>query len=299
MDAAAILLNALPENATQETSCPIHPKNGWNDRRAMSPRIVRRPYVMLLVGSAALLWSIALFGEPVAVRYPEGSVHGFLVLRTLDGTTLAAGDLTQLVAGDRVTIRLVFHFKDGSLHDEEAVFSQRERIRLLSDHLVQKGPAFSQPIEMAIDGASGRVTVRYVDDHGEQKVVVERLDLPADLANGIVPIVLKNVRPESLPSSVSMVVATPKPRLVKLHFAVAGEDSFSTGDVSHQATHFVVKVEIGGIAGLLAPLVGKQPPDSHVWLLGGEAPAFLKSEEPFYLGGPVWRIELVSPVWRP
>jgi hypothetical protein len=29
----------------------------------------------------------------------------------------------------------------------------------------------------------------------------------------------------------------------------------------------------------------------------GEAPAFVKSEQPFYLGGPVWRIELVSPVW--
>jgi len=23
----------------------------------------------------------------------------------------------------------------------------------------------------------------------------------------------------------------------------------------------------------------------------------VKSEQPFYLGGPLWRIELVSPVW--
>jgi hypothetical protein len=263
----------------------------------MTTRLVRRPSVTLLAACAALLWSIALYGEPVAVRYPEGSVHGFLALRTLDGTTLAAGDLTQLARGDRVTIRLVFHFKDGSLHDEEAVFSQRERFRLVSDHLVQKGPAFSQPIEMVIDGTS-RVTVHYADDHGEQKVVVERLDLPPDLANGIIPTLLKNVRPESLPSSVSLVVATPKPRLVKLHFAVAGEDSFSTGGTAHQATHYVVKVEIGGVAGLLAPLVGKQPPDSHVWILGGEAPAFVKSEQPLYLGGPIWRIELVSPIWQ-
>jgi len=26
-------------------------------------------------------------------------------------------------------------------------------------------------------------------------------------------------------------------------------------------------------------------------------PAFVKSEQPFYMGGPLWRIELVSPVW--
>jgi hypothetical protein len=96
---------------------------------------------------------------------------------------------------------------------------------------------------------------------------------------------------------VSMVAATPKPRLVKLAIAAAGEDPFSTGSTARKASRYVVKVEIGGIAGLLAPLLGKQPPDSHVWILGGEAPAFVKSEAPLYFGGPLWRIELVSPVW--
>ena len=72
---------------------------------------------------------------------------------------------------------------------------------------------------------------------------------------------------------------------------------FTIAGVTRKATHFVVKVEIGGLAGLVAPLVGKQPPDSHVWILPGEVPAFLKSEGPLYLGGPIWRIELTSPVW--
>jgi hypothetical protein len=54
----------------------------------------------------------------------------------------------------------------------------------------------------------------------------------------------------------------------------------------------VVKVKIGGIAGLVAPLVGKQPPDLHVWIKGGEVPAFVKFEGPIYNGGPVWRVEL-------
>jgi len=48
---------------------------------------------------------------------------------------------------------------------------------------------------------------------------------------------------------------------------------------------------------LIAPLVGKQPPDSHVWILGGDAPAFVKAEQALYIGGPVWRIELASPSW--
>jgi hypothetical protein len=94
-----------------------------------------------------------------------------------------------------------------------------------------------------------------------------------------------------------LIAATPKPRLVKLAITAASDEPFSTGGAARKATRYVLKVEIGGISGLLAPLVGKQPPDSHVWILGGEAPAFVKSEQPLYLGGPLCRIELVSPVW--
>jgi hypothetical protein len=249
-----------------------------------------------LIACASLLWPGALPGQTVSVRHAEGLVHGFLILRTLDGTPLADGDLIQTSRGDRVTSRLVFHFKDGSINDETAVYSQRQRFRLITDHLVQKGPAFPRPLDMSIDGSSGRVTVRYTDD-GKEKVEAERLDVPPDLANGLILTLLKNVQADAPPKTVSLIVATPKPRLVKLAISVAGDEPFSTGGAARTATHYVLKVEIGGISGLLAPLLGKQPPDSHVWILGGEAPAFVKAEQLMYLGGPLWMIELVSPVW--
>ena len=91
--------------------------------------------------------------------------------------------------------------------------------------------------------------------------------------------------------------ATPKPRVVKLEIGVAGKESFSVAGSGRRATHYVIKVEIGGIAGVIAPLLGKQPPDSHVWILEGEAPAFLRSQAPLFMDGPLWRIDLVSPVW--
>jgi hypothetical protein len=224
-------------------------------------------------------------------------VHGFLVLRTLAGDTLADGDLIQVARGDRITSRLVFHFKDGSVHDETVVYSQRRNFRLLTDHLVQKGPAFQHPMDVSIDGPTGQVTVRSSDDDGKEKVVTERLNLPPDVANGLVLTLLKNVQSDASQLTVSMVAATPKPRLVKLAITAQGEEPFSVGGSSRKATHYVVKVEIGGAAGLVAPLLGKQPPDTHVWILGGEAPAFVKSEGPLFFGGPIWRIELVSPVW--
>jgi hypothetical protein len=251
----------------------------------------------VLVACATLLQPGAMWAGSVAVRQAEGLVHGFLVLRTLAGDTLADGDLIQVARGDRVTNRLVFRFKDGSVHDETAVFSQRRNFRLLTDHLVQKGPAFQHPMDVSIDGSTGQVTVRSTDDDGKEKVVTRRLDLLPDLANGLVLTLLKNVQSDAPQMMASMVAATPKPRLVNLAITLQGEEPFSVGGSSRKATHYVVKVEIGGAAGLVAPLLGKQPPDIHVWILGGEAPAFVKSEGPLYFGGPIWRIELVSPVW--
>ena len=241
--------------------------------------------------------ALELSAANVSVRYKEGVTHGFLVLMTLDGERIADGDLMQVAHGNEVTTRLVYHFQDGSVQDEATVFSQRNNFRLISDHLIQKGPAFAHPSDVLIETSSGKVTVRTTDDKGKEKVEEERMKLPPDLANGLVPTLLKNIAPGAPPLQLSMVVATPKPRIVKLSISSAGKDPFSLAGSGREAFHYVIKVDIGGVAGLIAPLLGKQPPDSHVWILGGEAPTFVKSETLSYMGGPMWRTELLSPTW--
>jgi len=235
--------------------------------------------------------------DSVAVRQTEGEIHGFLVLTTLDGVTIADGDSIQSSRGGKVTTRLVFHFKDGSVQDETTVFSQSGRFRLLTDHLVQKGPSFPRQIDSSVDATTGLATVRYSDGHDKEKTESATLKLSPDVANGMVPVLLQNLIPAQS-ATASMVVASPKPMVVTLAIAAEGEDSFATGGVLRKATRYAVKVEIGGIKGVVAPLVGKQPPDTHVWILGGAAPAFVKSEGPFCEGCPIWRTELVSPVWK-
>src|SRR5437016_5174090 len=101
----------------------------------LSPR--RRPWLLAAVAASALLRPGVTRAEPVSVQHAEGLVHGFLALRTLDGTLIADGDLIQNAHDDQVTSRLVFRFKDGSIRDETAVFSQRQHFRLLRNHLVQ------------------------------------------------------------------------------------------------------------------------------------------------------------------
>jgi hypothetical protein len=131
----------------------------------------------------------------------------------------------------------------------------------------------------------------------KHKVETEHLQLPTDLANGLLFTLLKNIRPGVTRTEVSLLAVTPKPRIVKLTITPVGEEPFSVADSSRKAMHYVLKAELGGLTGVVAPLLKKQPPDIHVWILEGEAPAFVKMEGPLYVGGPIWRIELASPVW--
>jgi hypothetical protein len=235
--------------------------------------------------------------HPTAARYKEGLVHGFLELSTLDGVAIAAGDLNQVARGDQVTSKIAFRFKDGSRQEETTVFTQRGVFRLVSYRLVQKGPSFKNPSDLSISCATGQVTVRYTDNDGKEKVDSKHMNLPPDLANGLIPTLLKNLRKGTSQLEVPMVVAAPKLRLVKVVAHADGTGSFSLLGFNRDAVHYVAKIELGGVAGVVAPIAGKQPPDSQIWIVGGEAPGFLRSESPAYAEGPMWRIELVSPVW--
>ena len=90
-----------------------------------------------------LIFSCAAFAALVPVKHREGVSHGFIVLHSQAGPTLATGDTIQTVEGDRVTSEVILHFKDGSLHDEATVFSQNKEFRLISDH--RNDPARRSP----------------------------------------------------------------------------------------------------------------------------------------------------------
>ncbi len=250
---------------------------------------------MSLLFVTGLFGGAALCADSVPVRHAEGVVRGFLVLRRPGGAVIANGDLVQFAKGERVTSRLTFRFRDGSLQEETAVFSQRRQFRLVSDHLVQRGPSFPNPLDLSIDATTSRVKVRRRGNDGKEQLVDEQVELPPDLANGMMITLLKNLSRDVPATTVSMLFATPKPQLVKLVITRSGEEPFSVGRASYKATRFNVKVEIGGLKGVLAKLFGKQPLDTSVWVLGGEAPGFVRSEGQFYQDGPVWRIELAAP----
>jgi hypothetical protein len=257
-----------------------------------------RPKLFLPIFVAWIVLSVVkTLAEPVPVRHIEGVAFGFLVLRNLDGQPIAYGDLKQVVKSGIVTDDLQVHFKDGSFYEEITKFTQHGEFRLVSDQVMQKGPSFKQETESWIDAATGKITVRTVEkgkDEDKEKQTSKQLALPADVSNGLLFTLVKNLDP-SAETTVSMVAASRKPRLVKLHIVPGPEKTIKVGLVTYKAQHYIVKTKIEGAAGVIAPLVGKQPPDIHIWIVKSEAPTFVEFEGPLCEDGPIWRIEMAAP----
>ena len=236
---------------------------------------------------------------PVAVRHPEGAAHGFLVIRDDQGKIIAAGDIIQVCHGTRVSAHLVFHFRDGSIDDERSVFTDDKNFHLISDRHIQKGPSFPHPTDIAIDAPTGMVTVRSVDKDGTPKLSTEHMDLPPEVANGLTFVLVKNIPPGSPELKLPAVVATPKPRLIHIVIGSRGEESCYIAGVQRKVVHYVGRLELGGVAGVVAPIIGKQPHDMNIWVLGGVVPAVLKVQGQLFEDGPIWNIEMASPTWPP
>ena len=234
-----------------------------------------------------------LQADPITARHIQGAAHGFVVVKTLEGTRIATGDVVATVRGDRVTARLTLRFRDGSLDDDTTVFSQKGVIRLITDHHIQRGPSFPHPIDVLINVATGEIA--YKDKDGQP--ARDHLDLPPDVSNGLPPNLLLNILPSTPVTTISFVAPTAKPRLIHISIKPVGEVGFTIGGTPRKAVNYVLHVELGGVTGAIAPLIGKQPSDYHIWILRGPNPTFIREEGQLYEGGPVWRIEQVSPTF--
>src|SRR5205814_10336190 len=139
---------------------------------------------------------------------------------------------------DRVTNHLIFRFKDGSIYEDTTIFSQRGTFRLLSDHLILRGPSFKQQVDTSIDASTGQVKVRYTKDKGKEKVIAQRMELPPDVANGLLFTLMKDVKPSVPRTTVSTLATTTNPRRVKLAILPRSEEH--TSELSHLGISYAV-----------------------------------------------------------
>lgn len=245
------------------------------------------PRTSLTAFATLLVLTTSAYAEPVAVQFQEGVTRAFPTLRSTDGSVLAHGDFVQVARGERVESRLVFRFKDGSLHDEIVVFSQQASFTLQSYRIVQRGPSFPEAVEGWLDRASGRYEVRYrADEDSPEEHLNGTFALPDDAYNGMLSIVVKNLRPGET-ETVSVVAFTPKPRAVLLRLTPVAEERTHVAGTALSSVRYHIRPQLG----LLASLLVVDLPDMKMWIVPGAAPAFLRAEGPLYFMGPAWRIE--------
>jgi hypothetical protein len=245
-----------------------------------------------------VLWitAVSAFSDPIPATHKQGSMHGFLLLKSDNGRVIAVGDQVNVVRGDKIHSRLVFRFRDGSIDDESTVFRQGSVFQLLRDHHIQKGPSFPEPSDVTVDVPAGEVSWRETKD-GKNEMKVEHMDLPQDLVNGMVSMVVENFPEKATEFKTSYLVIASKPRVIKLSIKPDGTDSARVGGGSRRSNRFNVHIDIGGLSGVIAPVLGKQPPDVKLWVIDGEVPTFVKMEGELYQKGPRWTMILTSPTW--
>lgn len=209
---------------------------------------------------------------------------------------IAIGDEINITHGSEVRSRLVFHFRDGSIDDEVTVFRQAKVLELISDHHIQKGPSFPQPIDISVNLPRSEVTW-HEQKNGGDLVHTDHVDLPPDLVNGMLAVAIENFPRAAAEMKVSYIAATPKPRIVKLSIKRDGRDTFHIDGSPRRADRFNLHIEIGGVAGVIAPVIGKQPSDIQIWAMDGEVPTFLKMVGALYNKGPIWTVVPTSPEW--
>jgi hypothetical protein len=229
----------------------------------------------------------------IPVRFTEGSVHGFLELRTADGALLAPGDLIQVVRDAGIESRMVFHFPDSSDFEEMVAYSQRGTFAMQAYHLIQRGPAFATDLDATLSRSGAYVVKTRSHRDGKEQRYTGSLDLPPDVSNGMVITIAKNLAAHDT-QTVHIVAFTPQPRLIGLQLVPSASERVVFGPRAATAVNFALKPRLGALLGLFARLLGKLPPDSHLWIVGGDAPAFMRFEGPMY-SGPVWRIDLATP----
>lgn len=59
----------------------------------------------------------------------------------------------------------------------------------------------------------------------------------------------------------------------------------------------MLKAKLGLMLTIGAAVTGQTPPDNHLWIMTSDVPAFIRFDGPLATGGPIWSIELTSPVW--
>jgi hypothetical protein len=132
---------------------------------------------------------------------------------------------------------------------------------------------------------------------GREEVLEGTLDLPADVYNGMVLTIEKNLAKGARENRSYRGVHPPRRASSSSRWRrQASTRCWSADSRRPQSTTRSIP-SLGSWLKLFATLLGRMPADYHVWIATDDVPAFVRFEGPLNPTGPAWRIELTSQRW--
>jgi len=244
----------------------------------------------VFIHALCLLPAIAQ-SQAIPVHHLDGRLRGFVVLRDQSGRQIGNAELNQVAVGDTVHYHMVYRFRDGSVDEETATYTQHDTFQLVADHHLQTGPFFSKPLDLSVD-ASGKTTERIP---GKPQPDITHLDLePGTAVTGMISSILANIDPKAAAFKLPVVSPTRKPRFFHLDISAAGKGTVRIAGTQRSAAIFRLHTDLGGLAGIVAPIIGKEPADIVVWVLQGEAPMVIRMIGQLAEGGSIVDAQLAG-----
>jgi hypothetical protein len=253
----------------------------------MSTRFVRLAGLVLLPLSAA--GCAAPRNDEVAIPpFPadidpetsglEGVARGFPALRTLAGKTLADGEFTQSLDGDRLHVKIRYDFSPTHWVEERSVIRQEPTLGQERWSWVEMREGRVER-RFEVDFLSGNATAEK-REKGELHRWAEHLDVePGRSFAGVAwALAIRGVRTRLLAGEkieFQTVGFTPKPRAATVEISHAGLDHLPMSGRILAGDRFVIHPKIPWIIDVFVDV-----PDSQVWLTNPPPAAFLRFEGP-------------------
>ena len=214
----------------------------------------------------------------IPVRWPEGTLRGFPVVRDRNGDLLANSSLSQWLERGNLRVKVVHTFRDGRRIEEQAEMKQDSELQQLRWSFVeQSGESVLRRFE--VDFETGSATAEKLQN-GELKHWKEALSIERGRTfsgSGFLYAV-KNLRQRLHAGDriqLTAIAFTPKPRTATVTVFFDQVDKLTMGGRSFEADRFTIHPEIPFIA---RPFV--KAPDQRLWFFTESPPGLLRFEGP-------------------
>jgi hypothetical protein len=215
-------------------------------------------------------------GQPLAVRWPPGTLHGFPSLSDAAGAVIADGELTQELRGEALAVVVRWRFADGRRVEERDEFrTGANLVQRRFSWIEKKRDALLRRFE--VDFSTGRALAFTRDEKGQLRRDEETLDLagaPAFAGYGTSLAITQLGLAEGDEAEIRFVAFTPKPRAVTLGVRRDRPERVGAAGRLILCDRFTLHPKIPFPVSLFA---GAK--DAHLWFTHAPPPALVRAEQ--------------------